>query len=302
MTLLLIWFVILCAACATVAVVLFRHIGAIAAVDVTAVARTHEKRTKDELAATRLVRRARDRAENFLTYAAPLVRLWQAAQQKFRDSANALADTYRTLEWKRTFQEWRAKSRHERRAFILRTLQEGDEARHAAQVDAAEKKYVDVIAVDPKNVTAYIGLGKTYFAAARYDEAIQSLTHVVETMNDLSPLAWAFLGRAHKAQGKYGEAVAAFERALALDDTLAKRWIDVGDCYRELGGLAEAIGAYKKAAVIEPTNPRVLDHLLEISIISGDKRQARETLLQLQAANPENQKLGEWEEKIREMA
>lgn len=301
MTMLIVWLVIFIAAIATVAAVVMRHVAAIAAVDVAAIPRTQEKRTKEELVATRFVRRTGQRLQELFQYAAPVVRAWIFVQQRFRSGANRLADTYRTLEWKRTFQEWRSKSRHERRAFLLRTLQEGDDARHASQWDAAEKKYVEVIAVDPKNVSAYVGLGKNYYAAERYDEAIQTLRHVVETLNDLHALAWAFLGRSYKAQGNYSEALQAFERALALDDALAKRWIDVGDCYRELGGLAEAIAAYKKAATIEPTNPWVLDHLLEISIISGDKRQAREALLQLQAANPENQKLGEWEQKIREM-
>ena len=75
----------------------------------------------------------------------------------------------------------------------------------------------------------------------------------------------------------------------------------MGEWLREGGGLAEAIVAYRTAAEHEPNNPRVLDLLLEISILSGDKRLAREAFIKLQAANPENQKLGDWEAKIREM-
>ncbi len=301
MVMLLLWVGVCVAAGLVIAAVCVRHAGAIAALDVSTVPRAHEKRTKEELVATRFLRRGQQHAQQLLAHAAPIIRACLRIQQKFRDGANYLADQYRTLEWKRSFERWRSKSQHERRAYILRTLEEGDTARHATLYEEAEKKYVDVISVDPKNVTAYVGLGKNYFASERYVEAVETLEHVVRSLTDTNAMAWAFLGRALKAQGQYSEAVHAFERALALDDTLAKRWVDAGDCYKELGGLAEAIGAYKKAAQIEPNNPWVLDHLLEISIISGDQRQARETLLQLQVANPENQKLGEWEERIREM-
>jgi tetratricopeptide (TPR) repeat protein len=231
----------------------------------------------------------------------PVAHAWESFQKWFRNLANSIADQYRDLEWKKKWMEWKSRTRHERRAHLLKLLEEGDEHRRADRYSEAEKNYVEIISLDPKNVSAYIGLAKTYFNQDKFKEAEEVARHVVESLDSASELAWAYLGRALKAQSKWDDAAVSFKHALKLNPLMAKRWIDLGDCYKEGGGLAEAIGAFRKAAEIEPNNPRVLDQLIGISIISGDKRLAREAFLQLQAVNPENQKLVDWEAQIGDM-
>lgn len=278
-----------------------RHFSQLAALDISTIPQAQEKIIKHSLVSDRLARKWKTYFFGIAERCAPLVRGWKKIQQLFRDTANKVADQYRQLEWKKQWVEWRGRDRHERRAHILGLLEKADTLRHEQKYKEAEPIYVEVISLEPKNVSAYFGLGKNYWRAEKFVDAEQAFQHIVETLDHNHVLAWAFLGRTLKAQNKWAAAAAAFERALQLDGSLAKRWVDLGDCVLELGGVAEAKVAYKKAVATEPNNPWVLDRYIETSIISGDKRHALEALAQLKLANPDNQKVEEWEKRIREM-
>ncbi len=301
MMLILFWMSLFLVAMLVIAALVVRHFGELVAFDASSVPQIQEKTTKQALVHARIQRNIKKAGLQVRERLAPVASGWESFQKWFRNLANSIADQYRHLEWKQKWQEWKSRSRHERRAHLLKLLEEGDEHRRAGRYAEAEKNYIEIISLDPKNVSAYIGLGKAYFNQDKWKETEEVARHVVESLDSIAELAWAFLGRSLKAQGKWADAAAAFKQAIKVNPKMAKRWIDLGDCYREMGGVAEAIVAFRKAAEIEPNNPRVLDQLIEISIISGDKRLAREAFLQLQSANPENQKLVEWEARIREM-
>ncbi|MCX6781489.1 MAG: tetratricopeptide repeat protein [Candidatus Magasanikbacteria bacterium] len=295
------WLIAFFASLAGIVFLVIRHFDALSAFDITSVPHVQEKTTKQTLVAKRVQRNMKKFATRLLTRFQPVAHGWQKLQGAFRESANKIADQYRQLEWKKKWSEWKLRSRDERRAHLLKLLEEADEYRRAENFDPAEKNYVEIISLDPKNVNAYIGLGKLYFRQDKFKEAVEATRYVVEKLDASAELAWAFLGRALEALDEFSEAVVAFNRALALNGAMVKRWVDLGDCYKELGDLSQAANAYKKAAELEPLNPRVLDHLVEISIQSGDKRLASEAFAQLQIANPENQKLVEWGARIAEM-
>lgn len=301
MTALILWLVVLVLSLLTIAAVVVRHVGEVAALDISTIPRAQEKNIKHGLAARRITRQLSWVVDQMSRHVTPVTQVWKKTQHGFRRLANYIADQYRHLEWKQKFEVWRGQSRHERRAHVLALLATADALRQAEDYAEAEKKYIELISLDPKNVSAYIGLGKTYFRRDLWKEAAEVFSHVIAELDAQHELALAFLARTRKAEGHMAEAAATFERALAVNSTLAKRWIDLGDCYRAMGGVAETMTAYKHAAECEPLNPWVLDHLLEIGVESGDKRYAREALAQLKMANPENQKLGEWESRIENM-
>lgn len=301
MMLVIFWLVLFVVSLGTIGLLVARHFNELAAFDTSSVPQIQEKTTKQALVHARIQRNIKKASVQVRARLSPVAHAWESFQKWFRNLANSIADQYRDLEWKKKWMEWKSRTRHERRAHLLKLLEEGDEHRRADRYPEAEKNYIEIISLDPKNVSAYIGLAKAYFNQDKYKEAEEVARHVVESLDSASELAWAFLGRALKAQSKWADAADAFKHALKLNPLMAKRWIDLGDCYKEEGGLAEAIGAFRKAAEIEPNNPRVLDQLIGISIISGDKRLAREAFLQLQAVNPENQKLVEWEAQIGDM-
>lgn len=295
------WLIVFFGSLVGIVFLIIRHFDALSSFDITSIPHVQEKTTKQMLVAKRVQRNLTKFAIRFLSRFQPVVRGWEKLQSAFREGANNIADQYRHLEWKKKWGEWKLRSRDERRAHLLKLLEEADEYRRAENFEPAEKNYVEIISLDPKNVNAYIGLGKLYFRENKFKESVEATRYVVEKLDATAELAWAFLGRSLEALDDYAAAAVAFSKALALNSAMVKRWVDLGDCYRELGDLNQALDAYKKAAELEPLNPRVLDHLVEISIQSGDKRFASEAIAQLQIANPENQKLVEWGARIAEM-
>jgi PAS domain S-box-containing protein len=64
-------------------------------------------------------------------------------------------------------------------------------------------------------------------------------------------------------EGKYREAIAAFDKALEIDNNLVFVWNDRGICYRELGEFEEALKSFMRAVELAPDNVEVLYDLGE---------------------------------------
>lgn len=56
----------------------------------------------------------------------------------------------------------------------------------------------------------------------------------------------------------YADAIAAFDRAIAVDDTFAQAWNDRGICYRELNDHTSALKSCLRAVELDPGNPELL--------------------------------------------
>jgi len=61
-----------------------------------------------------------------------------------------------------------------------------------------------------------------------------------------------------KEEKKYDEALAAFNKALELDDKLPRVWNDCGLCYREMGDMKSALKSLSRAVELAPDNPEFL--------------------------------------------
>ncbi len=69
----------------------------------------------------------------------------------------------------------------------------------------------------------------------------------------------------------------------------------------KLNQLEQGLENIKKALDIEPDNPKLLDFLLDLSIIMGDKELANKTLNRLIEVNPDNKKINIAREKINQI-
>ena len=64
-------------------------------------------------------------------------------------------------------------------------------------------------------------------------------------------------------EGKYREAIVAFDKALEIDSKLSYVWNDRGICYRELGEFEEALKSFLRAVELAPDDVEVLYDLGE---------------------------------------
>lgn len=164
----------------------------------------------------------------------------------------------------------------------------------------AERKYIAAIALDPKSVSAYEGLGELYFDRKDYAAARETYAHIVK-LNERSAAAHARLGAIASASGNLAEAEKDYAKALELSSDLVSSYIDLGVVHEALGKHDAAFEDFLQARELEPKNPRVLDLLLETALVLGKSAIAREALAALEETNPENQKLEELRKRVAEM-
>jgi len=151
------------------------------------------------------------------------------------------------------------------------------------ETEEAEKKYIDIIGIDSKNIQAFKGLGKLYFEKKNYNEARQTYSHVLRLIE--KDLASVY---ADENSDEYNE----------LNSQLASIYFDLAAVEKAAENTDKAFESIKKAIDIEPNNPRYLDTKLELSIISKNKELALEVYEKLKSVNPDNQKLEELKEQI----
>ncbi|HDQ23051.1 MAG TPA: tetratricopeptide repeat protein [Candidatus Uhrbacteria bacterium] len=132
--------------------------------------------------------------------------------------------------------------------------------------EEAEKKYIEIIGLDSRNIEAYHGLGDVYFMRKNYDEARQTFEHI-----------------------------------LKLNKIDGKAFFKLAELYCQLENYEHAMVDLAKALEIEPNNPKYLDLLVKICIILKDKKKAKEALLKLREVNPENKKIADFEIDIKKL-
>ncbi len=150
---------------------------------------------------------------------------------------------------------------------VLRSLvREAEALINDGHYDAAEKKLIEVVSHDPKNVPAYEHLGRLYLLNKDYQGAQETFTFLLR-LSPKDASVCAALGEVAEAQGK----------------------------------TADALTHYKQALEISPNNPKYIDFYLDTVITQGDVHEANTTLDHLREVNPENAKIVEFEERIAEL-
>lgn len=139
----------------------------------------------------------------------------------------------------------------------------------------AEEKLVKIISLDQKNLPAFFRLGNLYSEQKKWSEARQTYNYALK------------LEKQYEHDDEFMAEITAQEIHFSL------AWIE-----KEAGNFESALENIREALELEPNNPRYLDLILDLSIMKKDKNLAAVSLEKLAAVNPENQKLGEWENKI----
>jgi len=150
--------------------------------------------------------------------------------------------------------------------------------------EQAEKKCIEVIGIDKKNKEAYHILGEMYVQQREWNHAQE----VIECNKKIL-----------KADVREREQKG--EDASDLITEYAQTLIDLADVYKKLEKNDRALTVIKEAVDLQENNPKFLHELVDIYIILGQRLRAEKALELLRKSNPENQKLHELEEKIKEL-
>jgi len=146
---------------------------------------------------------------------------------------------------------------------IKRLLAEADAFVKEGEFIQAEKRYIEVVSHNPKNVDAYEGLGNLYFKNKQYDQSREAL---------------------------------AFALRLAPDD--ASVHMSLADLDLVEGKPAAAVAHLRESVEKRPANPKYLDSYIEASFAAKLRDDAEKGIARLKAANPENQKIPDFEARL----
>lgn len=146
---------------------------------------------------------------------------------------------------------------------INQMISDGGSMMEKEDFAGAEKKFIEVLSIDPQNPNAYKKLSDVYFAQKDYEHAKETLEFLIN-INPNDEKIWRDIGKVMVAQDKKDE------------------------------GLKN----YQKAMELAPNNPKNIVLVLEIALDIKDKVVANDALNKLKEVNPDNQKLDEYLEKF----
>ncbi len=185
--------------------------------------------------------------------------VWGVVQGTFRTVAGKLTAAERVYKEKR--KQHQAKDITPEQLLVW--IEEARALLGEEEFDKAEKKLIDVLGLDARCVPAYELLGQVYLKRKDYQLAEETFQFLLK---------------------------------LAPDDASVHAYM--GEVLEVRGKKEEALKEYKKASDLSPRNPRYLDFLISMAIEMKKGEDAKEALERLREANPENQKISEFEEQI----
>lgn len=156
---------------------------------------------------------------------------------------------------------------------------EADDLTRKDDLVSAEKKYIEIIGLDGKSFKAFELLADNYYNRNDYDEAEQTLMHVIKLKMQLMKVK------------RFG--------LTKLD--LARNYYSLSLVYQKLADTEKAFDYLKQALELEPANPKYLDKTLEVCIMLKLPSDARAFCRQLEESNPSNKKIKEFKDQIKDL-
>ncbi len=186
--------------------------------------------------------------------------------QKIQDSFRRMAGKLTALERQYAERQRGGIEKAHDPEMLRQLVREAEKMMDEERYDIAEKKLIEVVSHDPKNIPAYEHLGRLYFKNKDYAAARETFSFLLR-LSPRDASVNASLGEVAEAEGKQ----------------------------------EEALRYYKEALDISPHNPKYLDFYIDTAITSGDVHESMTALEHLREVNPENQKIVEFEERIEEV-
>ncbi|HEX9664700.1 MAG TPA: tetratricopeptide repeat protein [Patescibacteria group bacterium] len=285
-------FIIIILSLAGIFIIVIKKFPHLLAIDVGSIPAEKEKQKKEEI----IKKRANRIISGWLSLIIPKIRPLATGIK------DILKDFYRKiLALEKFYQKKTALSQEEKKDLdskIRQMLQETDELIKEENYNEAEKKYIEIISWDSKNTGVYKKLADLYYEQKEYKQAKETLEYLIK-LDSADAEIYDRLGHIAREQGNLAEAKKDYKKSIALNDKTAHYHFDLGEINLVMGDYQAALENLKKATDLESNNPKYLDKLIEIYILLKERGQALDTLKTLKGVNPENQKIADFEERIR---
>jgi eukaryotic-like serine/threonine-protein kinase len=133
---------------------------------------------------------------------------------------------------------------------------------------AAITAFQGVLAVDPQNSDAYLGLGYTYDSLGKLAEAEQAFRHAIQ----IRPACWScynLLGVFLNKHSRYGEAAEAWRKVTELAPDNVWGYMNVGVTYFNMGQFEMAEKYFRRGLQVAPDDPDLYSNIGTVSFFLG---------------------------------
>jgi len=232
-----------------------------------------------------------------------MIQKWTSRVNKVaRPSGQALGNLFkwlygRLIEMKDVYKDDRREAAAGTDNRIALAFEAFEEYKSQNDLAGAEKKLIEIIGLDPKNLKAFRALAQLYFDRKEFEEAKQTFEHILK-LNEGDEEAFDGLANIASQSGNLDQAKDEYLKSLKYNKQRGQTYYSLALVYESMKNPAEALKSIRKALSIESNNPRYLDMKLRISIMIKDKEAALRAYNKLKTVNPDNQKLGEFKAEI----
>ena len=252
-------FVLLGIAFLALVVLAVRKLPYLRALDPKSAPEAKEKDLKHALMAKRLARVGEAYMKKVKQVASPLGGFAKQGLKKAQGTISSLEEHYQKLKKESATEPMAGE-------LVKKLLDEARQLTKEERYGEAEKRYIEVLSHDSKNVEAYEDYAEMLIWRGDIEQARETLLFILKIRPDDASVNTR-LGEIELMEGNPKNAKDYFEKAI------------------------------KKRA----NNPKYLDFFVEASIQAEAPADARRGLKQLREVNPDNQKLAEFEERIKQL-
>ena len=162
----------------------------------------------------------------------------------------------------------------------------------------AEIKLLDALNINPYNQEVYKILSDVYREQKEYEQAKETLEYLLKLTHNDDAAVFSSLANLAKKRGNLKEAEEEYLKSISLSSDNYLYFISLAEVYLELEEYKYALETAQRALILSGNNPKILDFLINISIIMQDKDLALKYLDKLKEVNYDNKKIGYFNEKI----
>lgn len=164
----------------------------------------------------------------------------------------------------------------------------------------AERRYLDVLAMDARNWDAYKGLGLIYLKQKLYPQAKETFDFLLK-MKKADDVCYAALADIAESKEEWGLAEDMRKKAVDFQPRLANRQAELAQFYLERKLTDKAWIFAKQAAELEPKSAKYLELSLETAILVRDRLEAQKRYDKLRLLSEDRPKLQAFKDKIEGM-
>lgn len=181
---------------------------------------------------------------------------------------------------------------------IEEMITEAKQLVNSEEYKKAEDVLLDALSIEQHNVDAYKLLAEVYRCRKEFVQAKETLEYLLKITHDGDAGVYSSLAHIAKERGNLKQAEEDYLKSISLAEDNYLYFLSLAEVYLDLEEEAKALEIAQRALVLSSNNPKILDFLINISIIMQDKELAQQYLDRLKEVNPDNNKILSFIERI----